>query len=398
MPLTSPDKRASTHPHSLATSARNLSVRNLSVRILSVPARLSGAVRLLTVTVTVTAGLLAGTATSSAVPSTPASPNSTSPNASTNRSFDLQAHRGGRGEHTEESLYGFERSLRLGVSTLELDVVLTRDLQPIIWHDPTIQADKCRDTAPAQPGDPQFPYVGKIVHNLTYAQISTLRCDKVLEDYPDATPVTGNRIARLPDLFALTKRLGATGIGYNIETKIEAEKRDQSASPQEYVAVIVAAIRAAAAAQGAPIRATIQSFDWRTLPLVAQIAPDLPRVALWDETTWKPGSRWLGPVSYAAVRGDVIAGARQVASILSPGYSNPYGGKVGEPGFRLVADRAFITRAHGLGLKVIPWTINDPATMNAQIDAGADGIITDYPTRLREVLRSRGQPLPSPIG
>ena len=341
MPLTSPDKRASTHPHSLATSVRNLSVRNLPVRNLpvrnlSVPARLSGAVRLLTVTVTVTAGLLAGTATSSAVPSTPASPNSTSPNASANRSFDLQAHRGGRGEHTEESLYGFERSLRLGVSTLELDVVLTRDLQPIIWHDPTIQADKCRDTAPAQPGDPQFPYVGKIVHNLTYAQISTLRCDKVLEDYPDATPVTGNRIARLPDLFALTKRLGATGIGYNIEKKIEAEKRDQSASPHEYVG--------------------------------------------------------------AAVRGDVIAGARQVASILSPGYSNPYGGKVGEPGFRLVADRAFITRAHGVGLKVIPWTINDPATMNAQIDAGADGIITDYPTRLREVLRSRGLPLPSPIG
>jgi glycerophosphoryl diester phosphodiesterase len=43
---------------------------------------------------------------------------------------------------------------------------------------------------------------------------------------------------------------------------------------------------------------------------------------------------------------------------------------------------------------VIPWTINDPATMNAQIDAGADGIITDYPTRLRAVMADRGMPLP----
>lgn len=312
-------------------------------------------------------------------------------------SFDLQSHRGGRGEHTEESLTAFASSLRLGVSTLELDVVLTRDLQPIIWHDPTIQADKCRDTRPATPGDRQYPYVGKVVHDLTYAQIATLRCDRVLASYPTAKPVVGNRIARLPDLFALTRSRGATHIGYNIETKIEAEKRHQSASPEEYVAVIVAAVRAASVAQGAPIRATIQSFDWRTLAIAARVAPDLPRVALWDETTWTSNSRWLGPVSYAAVHGDVINGARQVASIVSPGYSNPYGQKVGDPGFALIADRRFISRAHRLGLKVIPWTINDPATMNAQIDAGADGIITDYPTRLRAVLQQRGMRVPSPI-
>ncbi|WP_278185207.1 glycerophosphodiester phosphodiesterase family protein, partial [Mycobacterium intracellulare] len=69
--------------------------------------------------------------------------------------FDLQAHRGGRGEATEQSLRAFARSLELGVSTLELDVVLTRDRQPLVWHDPTIAAEKCADTAPAFAGDPQ---------------------------------------------------------------------------------------------------------------------------------------------------------------------------------------------------------------------------------------------------
>lgn len=341
--------------------------------------------------------LLAATVALASVATFPAPPAAAAPRAvspTTAASFDLQAHRGGRGEHTEESLAGFATALRLGVSTLELDVVLTRDLQPIIWHDPTITTEKCRDTAPARPGDPQYPYVGKVVHDLTYAQIATLRCDKKLTDFPDARPIVGNRIARLPDLFALTRKVGARSIGYNIETKIEAEKPWQSASPAEYVGVIVAAIRAAAAAQGAPIRATIQSFDWRTLPIVATIAPDLPRVALWDETTWKRGSRWLGPVSYDAVRGDVIAGARQVAGVLSPGYSVPYGQKTTDQGFALVADRAFVARAHRLGLKVIPWTVNDVDVMNAQIDAGVDGIITDYPTRLRSVLAQRGMPLP----
>jgi glycerophosphoryl diester phosphodiesterase len=74
--------------------------------------------------------------------------------------FDLQAHRGGRGETTEESLCAFAKSLELGVSTLELDIVITKDGQPLVWHDPTIQPEKCSDTAPAFVGDPQYPMSG----------------------------------------------------------------------------------------------------------------------------------------------------------------------------------------------------------------------------------------------
>ncbi len=72
--------------------------------------------------------------------------------------FDLQAHRGGRGETTEESLRAFAKSLELGVSTLELDIAITKDGHPVVWHDPTIDAQKCVDTAPVVAGDPQYPY------------------------------------------------------------------------------------------------------------------------------------------------------------------------------------------------------------------------------------------------
>jgi glycerophosphoryl diester phosphodiesterase len=117
-------------------------------------------------------------------------------------------------------------------------------------------------------------------------------------------------------------------------------------------------------------------------------------VALWDETTWVPNSAWTADVNPAVV-GDPIAGAASVgANILSPGYSVPYGLTPKDPGFALVADRAFIDRAHARGLKVIPWTINDPDTMRAQIAAGADGIITDYPSRLRAVESELGMPVP----
>lgn len=311
------------------------------------------------------------------------------------KAFDLQAHRGGRGEHTEESLQGFGEALSLGVNTLELDVVLTKDNQPLVWHDPKIDETKCSDTSPVTPGDPQFPYVGKLVHELTLEQIETLNCDKVLSGFPDAQPVAGNKIAVLPQVFELVDERGADDVRFNIETKVEGGNRSESATPQEFVDVILDSVTTADALD----RVSIQSFDWRTLPLVHQAQPSIPLVALWDETTWEPGSPWLGPVDYDAVNGDVIAGAGTIdgVTVLSPGYVNPYPeGQVPPAGYTLVADTDFTTRAHEAGFTVIPWTINDPAVMNAQIDAGVDGIITDYPTKLRQVMTERDMDLPAP--
>ncbi len=305
--------------------------------------------------------------------------------------FDLEAHRGGRGETTEESLQAFAKSLGLGVSTLELDVVITEDGQPLVWHDPTIQPDKCVDTGPAFAADPQYPYVGKLVHELTLAQVHTLDCGKLLDEFPRAEVVAGNKIATLPQVFALTDSYEAD-VRYNIETKVEADKPDTSASPEEFVDVILAAVRSA----GKVDRVEIQSFDWRTLPMVRQAEPSIPLVALWDETTWIPGSPWLNGINPAVV-GDPIVGATIIgANILSPGYSVPYGQTPKDEGFALVADNNFVERAHALGLKVIPWTINDADTIRAQIAAGADGIITDYPTLLRSVMAQLGMPLPPP--
>lgn len=290
--------------------------------------------------------------------------------------FDLQSHRGGRAETTEESLRAFAKSLELGVSTLELDIVLTKDRRPLVWHDPLIDATKCSDTSPAFPGDAMYPYVGKLVHDLTLEQIRTLDCGKLLSGYPDAEVVRGNKIAILPEVFELADSYRAD-VRFNIETKIEADKPETSAGPEEFVDVVLTEVRAA----GKVDRVDIQSFDWRTLPLVRQAEPSIPRVALWDETTWVPDSPWLAGVNPTVV-GDPITGATLV------------GANVASPNYRLVTDRAFVDRAHALGLRVIPWTVNDVDTMRTQIALGVDGIITDYPTRLRSVLAELGMPLP----
>jgi glycerophosphoryl diester phosphodiesterase len=299
-----------------------------------------------------------------------------SPAAAEPSRFDLQAHRGGRGETTEESLRAFAKSLELGVSTLELDIGITKDGRPLVWHDPTIDAEKCADTAPAFPGDPAFPYVGKLVHELTVAQIETLDCGRPLAEFPRAEVVRGNKITTLPQVFALADAYRAD-VRYNIETKVEADHPGASAEPQEFVDVILGAVREA----GKVDRVDIQSFDWRTLPMVHRAEPSIPLVALYNEQTWVPNSPWLNGVD-AAVVGDPMIGALLVgASIVSPRY-------------QLVTGGDYVDHAHSLGLKVIPWTVDDADTMRRQIAYGVDGIITDYPTLLRGVLADLGMPLP----
>jgi glycerophosphoryl diester phosphodiesterase len=291
-------------------------------------------------------------------------------------SFDLQAHAGGRGETTGESLRAFAKSLELGVSTLELDIVITKDGQPLAWHDPTIEAQKCTDTGPAFVGDPQYPYVGKLVHELTLVQIRTLDCGKPSNEFPQAEVVWGNKIAVLPEVFALTDSYRAD-VRYNIETKVAADHPAASAGPQEFVDVVLAAVRSA----GKVDRVEIQSFDWRTLPLVHQAEPSIPLVALWNQQTWAPDSPWLAGVNPAVVSDPMIGAMMVGANIVSPRYT-------------LVTGRPYVDHAHSLGLKVIPWTVNDADAMREQIDDGVDGIITDFPTLLRSVLAELGIPLP----
>ena len=237
-----------------------------------------------------------------------------------------------------------------------------------------------RHRRPRSPGDPQYPYVGKLVHELTMVQIRTLDCGKRLSEFPDAEVVRGNKIATLPEVFALTDSYRASnqgGVRYNIETKVAADKPGTSADPQQFVDVILAAVSSA----GKVDRVEIQSFDWRTLPMVHQAEPSIPLVALYNEQTWAPDSPWLAGEN-SGVIGDPMIGAKLVgADIVSPRYT-------------LVDGKPYVDHAHWLGLKVVPWTVNDAGAMRQQIDYGVDGLITDYPTLLRGVLAELGMPLP----
>lgn len=132
-----------------------------------------------------------------------------------------------------------------------------------------------------------------------------------------------------------------------------------------------------------------------SLPLAKKHNPKIRTVALYDETTWLEGSPWLGDIDYKSVNGDALEAVKKLgADIVSPGYAVPYGKTVADSDYKPVTTPEYVKKAHDLGLKVVPWTVNDKATMKSQIEAGIDGIITDYPTILRELAEEMNLDLP----
>lgn len=309
--------------------------------------------------------------------------------------FDLQAHRGGTGLYTESTLESFGNALELGVATLELDTQVTADGAVVVTHDRQISATKCRDTAPATPDDPEFPYVGKYITNLTLDQVKTLECGyQQLPQFPEQQLSTGPMI-ELADVFELVRQYRANTVKLNIETKVEAGAPEQTAPRERFVSAVIEEIHEHRMSR----QVSIQSFDWGSLRLAEELDPSLPRVALTNGDflqVGQPGaSPWLGGLDADDYDGDLVALAEELGvEAISPVHGNPQGGKIGDDGYRPYVTAQMVSDAHDAGMEVIPWTVDDPATMRFLMDLGIDGLITDRPDRLREVMEERGLKLP----
>jgi glycerophosphoryl diester phosphodiesterase len=310
---------------------------------------------------------------------------------SIDRDFDLQAHRGGLGLVVESTLPAFENALRLGVSTLELDIQITKDGHAVVTHDRKISADKCRDTAPVVAGDPKFPYVSRYIKDLTLAQVRTLDCGSLtLDSRPGQHAAPGAAMPLLSEVYDLVHTYRADSVTLNVEIKVPADAPHETAPREEFVQALVAQTRAA----GLVPRVSVQSLDWGALIRVREVEPRLPLVALtnWDflQAGQDGASPWLGGIDIDDFGGSPL---RAVRSFGAATFSPLHGWGSGTD-YRPYVTATMVEEAHDLGLTVIPWTVNDAALMRKLIDDGVDGIITDYPDRLRMVMAERGYELP----
>ncbi len=294
--------------------------------------------------------------------------------------LDLQGHRGARGLAPENSLAGFEVALKQGVTTLELDIAITRDGVLVIHHDLALNPDTTRDAQGRWLDKPSAP-----IHTLTWAELQTFDVGRLkpgsryAANHPDQQPIDGTRIPRLSDLFDLVRRGGHDQVRFAIETKINPLLPEATLAPEPYAEAVVAEVRKAGLQQ----RSQILSFDWRSLAHVQRIAPEIPTVYLSAQQRWLDniGAGGSEPSPWTAgLRYGEHGSVPRLIKAAGGGLWSVYFGDV---------DRSKVQEAQGLGLKVLVWTVNDAATMNRMLDLGVDGLITDRPDVAREVLRAR---------
>ena len=297
------------------------------------------------------------------------------------RTIDLQGHRGARGLLAENTLPSFALALQMGVTTLELDVVVTQDDVLVISHDPALNPDITRDA--------QGRFLsnkGPDIRQLTFEQLQSYDVGRIkptsryAQTFSAQKDLDGVRIPRLKDLFELVKAQGHTQVKFAIETKITPQRPDQTPDPERFVQLLLKEIKE----HGMSERVQILSFDWRTLQAVQKTAPGMPTVyitaqlAALDNLGIKAGqpSAWTAGFQHA-----------QHGSV--PKMIKAAGGTHWSSFWREL-DAQKVREAQSLGLKVLAWTVNDRETMGQMLDLGVDGLVTDRPDIAIELLKARG--------
>jgi glycerophosphoryl diester phosphodiesterase len=294
--------------------------------------------------------------------------------------FDLQGHRGARGLAPENTLPAFRKALELGVNTLECDMAITRDGVVVVHHDLWLNPDTTRG-----PDGQWLTQRGPAIAELTYAELQGYDVGRLkpgteyAKGFPDQVAVDGTRVPRLADLFELVRQSGNTKVEFDCETKLSPLDPTATRPPEEFARLVIAEIRKA----GMQARTMVQSFDWRTLQVVQKEAPEIRTLYLsTPRTLARPAdggpSPWLAGFDLDRYGGS------------APKAVHAAGGKLWSPNQTYLTPE-LMTQARALGLRVIPWTVNEPAMINKLLDMGVDGLISDRPDWVQLELRKRGK-------
>lgn len=300
--------------------------------------------------------------------------------------FDLQGHRGARGLWPENTLAGFARAMQLGVSALELDCALSRDGVVVVSHDPELNPDCTRDAHGRF-----LETAGPPIHELTYAQLQCYDVGRLRPGsayaarFPQQQPVDGERIPRLTDVLTLVRTRGRARVRVAIEVKTFPEQPQLTPAPDEFVQAVQRDVEHT----GSAALVAILAFDWRVLSAARHLMPQVATVALTEqqpgEDTVRIGSprpsKWLAGL-------DPESFDRSVARLVKATGAGTWG-----PDY-LDLDARLVEQAHALGLRVVPWTVNEPPDMERLLAFNVDGMVTDRPDVLRALLEQRGIAVP----
>lgn len=265
--------------------------------------------------------------------------------------FDVQGHRGCRGLMPENTIPAMLKALDLGVTTLELDVVITKDNKVLVSHEPWFEAEIT--TKPDGTFIKPAEAMQYNIFQMNYEEI--VKYDVGMKPHPrfpqqQKIKAVKPLLADLFDSVAESMKLRRRPFPYfNIETKcLPAGDGKFHPKPEEFVELLMAVIKEKQLEE----RVIIQSFDFRTLKYLHEKYPSIKTAMLIEDSDENDFDGQLNKLGY------------------TPEYYSPN---------QTLVDDKLVKQCHDKGMKIIPWTVNDKKQLKKLQKLGVDGVITDYP-------------------
>lgn len=314
--------------------------------------------------------------------------------------FDFEPHRGGRDARPENTLYSYAYAMEMGATSIECDMQLTADGRIVMSHNPILNKEITRDANGNWLTDKDNYDIRKMtVEQLKKFNIAAIDPSTPYYAIHGTTQVNpaSAQLATLEELLQLINDYGDKDVFLNIETKsypdpVSGQAYTNNADPEKFVKVFNDIVTK----YGFEDRVVLQSFDWRTLVAMKKLNPNISLSALWcEQPSWgrdsqslrpneKETTPWLAGLDIKDYDLDPV----KAAAAIGVDVVSPYYGEV-------TVD--MINEAHALGMKIVPWTVNNPKEISAMVDMGVDGLISDKPWILRSVLEKKGVKLHEPV-
>jgi glycerophosphoryl diester phosphodiesterase len=299
---------------------------------------------------------------------------------------EIYGHRGMAGLLPENTVVGYEAALELGVDAIDVDVGVTRDKIVVASHDPFLNPALTRDQYGRWIQNPQDYQISKLLFaDLKAFDVGRLNPhDSYRLAYPDQQGLDHIEIPSLQSILALLKKPHNARVKVQIEMKTSPVDRAHTQPLEVFVKSIIDCLNE----QGMLHRAELQSFDWEALLLAKRMAPEIKTSFITEQVpggfdTFAPLDQmdqkqlnWAGGHQLSESGGSIPKLIRQLkGQTWCPFYKN--------------LNAALVREAHDQGLRVVPWTVDHRTDIVQMIEMGVDGVITNRPDILKQMLMVR---------
>ena len=288
----------------------------------------------------------------------------------------IYGHRGARGDLPENTLESFKYLFKNNINAYETDILISKDLIPVITHDFRLDPSFTKDNEGNWITDENI-----IIFDLSYDELlkfdvgSLNKLSRYGRRFVNQKTLENQKIPKLSELLELSSKNKSENLLINLEIKSTPDEENLTPTPEEMVKLVMQEVNKS----NLQNKIIISSFDWRTLTEIKNLYPEISRANLSFlqqagikiKNTIYNRSPWMSYLPF-------------FEKYELPKIIKSQGGKALHPYHKDITKK-LVDISHQEDLPVNVWTVNEENDMLKMIEYGVDGIMTDYPLRLKEL-------------